>query len=283
MNMLLVDRIGFMQGRLSDQFRGKIQSFPWGTWTKEFEIGCLNNYRILEWTLDIERIHENPIMTEAGRKLISKLKERFQINIPSMTADFIMQAPFWKASNDEMGPLKSIFLNVLSSCSIAGVEIVVVPLVDNGEFDSLSQRNRFVEFILCNLNLIVDLNIKIAFETSLPPFEYLNFLNMFGQTHNIGVNYDLGNSASLGFEPTVEVSTLNKKIINVHLKDRKLYGQTVPFGRGDTDFLTAWRELKKIGYEGNFIIQGARSDTKEHVQLLNDYRKYFTDITGGKA
>ena len=281
--MPLVDRIGFMQGRLSDQSCGKIQSFPWGTWTEEFEMGFLNNYRILEWTLDIERIYENPIMTDAGRNLISKLKDRFHVNIPSLTADFIMQAPFWKASHDEMGPLKSIFLNVLSSCSIAGVQIVVVPLVDNGDFDSLSQKNCFVEFILSNLNLIKDLNIKIAFETSLPPFEYLNFLNMFGPGENIGVNYDLGNSASLGFDPATEVSTLNKKIINVHLKDRRLYGQTVPFGHGDTNFLAAWSELKKIGYEGNFIIQGARSDAKEHVQLLNYYRKYFTDIAGGKV
>ena len=283
MHSMLVDRIGFMQGRLSDQSGGKIQSFPWSSWADEFEIADQNNYSSIEWTLDIERIYENPIMTDSGRNLISKLKSRLGINIPSLTADFIMQAPFWKAHHNQVGELKSVFLDVLQACSIAGVQIIVVPLLDNGAFKTSSQKEVFVKFILDHLNLIHNLNIKIAFESNLPPLEYLKFLDSFGFTENIGVNYDLGNSASLGFDPAFEVPILNKRIINVHLKDRKLFGNTVPFGSGDTNFLSAWIELCKVGYAGNFIIQGARSPCKEHLKLLNEYREYFLKICGGNA
>ena len=67
----------------------------------------------------------------------------------------------------------------------------------------------------------------------------LNFLNMFGQSENIGVNYDLGNSASLGFEPTAEVSTLNKKIINVHRSMNFIIN-------GSSDFINATISVLKV-------------------------------------
>ena len=69
----MISRIGFMQGRLSPLINGKIQSFPWSTWDKEFEIGQNINLNMMEWTIDQERIYENPLMTEEGRDLIINL------------------------------------------------------------------------------------------------------------------------------------------------------------------------------------------------------------------
>ena len=71
-------KIGFMQGRLSPLENGKIQSFPWNNWEKEFEIGNKLKFNILEWTLDYDRLYFNPLMTNIGQKRIKQLKKKIQ-------------------------------------------------------------------------------------------------------------------------------------------------------------------------------------------------------------
>ena len=60
--------IGFMQGRLSPMQGKKIQSFPWKNWKNEFQIGRRLNFKIIEWTLDFNKLYSNPLMTDDGQK-----------------------------------------------------------------------------------------------------------------------------------------------------------------------------------------------------------------------
>ena len=78
--------------------------------------------------------------------------------------------------------------------------------------------------------------------------------------HNIYLNYDMGNSASLGYDPKEEIDILSKYIVNVHIKDRKLAGDTVPLGKGSVDFNSVLQNLKKINYKGDLILKYARED-----------------------
>ncbi len=61
------NRIGFMQGRLSPLVDGRIQAFPWTAWKDEFPIAAQNGLRLMEWTLDQDRLYENPLLTEQGQ------------------------------------------------------------------------------------------------------------------------------------------------------------------------------------------------------------------------
>ena len=54
--------LGFMQGRLSDLVNGKIQAFPWNNWENEFKSAKDINIRLMEWSIDMERLYENPLM-----------------------------------------------------------------------------------------------------------------------------------------------------------------------------------------------------------------------------
>ena len=90
------DNIGFMQGRLSDIVDGRIQAFPWSGWKTEFKNASLLGINLMEWTLDQERLYENPLMTNSGQKEIEDLSTKYNIKIPSLTGDCFMQYPFWK-------------------------------------------------------------------------------------------------------------------------------------------------------------------------------------------
>ena len=71
------NKIGFMQGRLSPIQGKKIQSFPWKTWKKEFELGYNLNFKILEWTLDSQKLYSNPLMTDEGQREIKKMCSKY--------------------------------------------------------------------------------------------------------------------------------------------------------------------------------------------------------------
>jgi hexulose-6-phosphate isomerase len=144
--------------------------------------------------------------------------------------------------------------------------------VDNGGLDNLHQENILVDFLRASENFLLSKKIKIAFESEYSPDNLTNFIDKFNPDL-FGINYDIGNSAALGFDPKEELRKYGKRIINVHIKDRKLGGTTVPLGRGNADFVNVFSGLAKICYGGNYILQTARADGDAHAEALSTYRE----------
>jgi hypothetical protein len=48
----------------------------------------------------------------------------------------------------------------------------------------------------------------------------------------------------------------------------------VPLGTGSTDFQALKNNLKRVKYEGNFILQAARGIVGDEVSLAKDNRKF---------
>src|SRR5207248_89521 len=61
--------------------------------------------------------------------------------------------------------------------------------------------------------------VAIHVETDLPPAAYLCLLDRL-PTQRIGVTYDIGNSASLGYDPSEELRAYGDRVGSVHVKDR---------------------------------------------------------------
>lgn len=266
-------KIGFMQGRLSNLVDGLIQAFPYENWIKEFSEANSIDINLMEWTLDFEGLYSNPIMSKKGRKLINSLSNKFNIQIPSLTGDCFMQEPFWKFGGSDSLKLKSIFLDVLKAASELDIKYIIVPLVDNGKIENSFQEENLKNFLLDNLDLLDESCLEILFESEYEPLRLKNFIKHFPKKY-FGINYDIGNSASLGFEPEREFELYGMYIKNVHVKDREFMGSTVYLGEGDADFNLVFKNLKQLSYEGNFILQTARSRKNEHKKLLQDFRDF---------
>ena len=268
---LLDNRVGFMQGRLSSMIDGKIQAFPWSSWRDEFSIARSLRIPLMEWTLDQERLYENPLMTEVGRVEILALCKSNGIQISSVTGDCFMQNPFWKAAGVERITLEEDFIAIAKSCYKVGVSILVVPLVDNGRLDNMKQENELVKFLKAHEIFFLSHQIKIVFESDFSPHELARFIKRLNPAV-FGINYDIGNSAALNFDPKEEFGQYGERVMNVHVKDRVLGGTTVPLGFGNANFEAVFFELSKINYKGNFILQTARAADKEHAKTLSAYR-----------
>jgi hexulose-6-phosphate isomerase len=89
------------------------------------------------------------------------------------------------------------------------------------------------------------------------------------------VNYDTGNSGSLGYRPTEEFAAYGSRIGSVHVKDRILGGGSVPLGNGSTDFPTVFEGLRKVDYCGDFTLQAARGQPGDEVKWARKNLKFL--------
>lgn len=263
--------VGFMQGRLCDLVGGKIQAFPWRDWEKEFPIAAAIGIRAMEWTLDQERLYENPLMTVDGGARIRALCDEYRMVIPSLTGDCFMQAPFWKAEGETKAALKTDFLAICRACATVDIRMVVVPLVDHGRLENTAQEDELVAFLLSQRDFLAEQSIQIAFESDFSPATLRRFIDRL-PAGRFGINYDIGNSAALGFDPSEEFAAYGARVVNVHVKDRVLGGTTVPLTTGAAQFEVVFSELAKASYKGNFILQTARATDGDHAGALSRYR-----------
>lgn len=265
------ERIGYMQGRLSPLIDGRIQSFPWDCWQDEFPVAERLGLRLMEWTLDQDRLYENPLLTCEGRATITSLCGSHLIGIPSLTGDCFMQAPFWKADGERATVLRNDFVAIATACSAVGIDMIVVPLVDNGRLDNRRQEDALVDFLQDQAPFLASHKLRVIFESDFPPAELARFIDRLAPDF-FGINYDIGNSAALGFHPGEEFAAYGSRIVNVHVKDRVLGGTTVPLGRGAADFDTVFSALARMDYGGNLILQTARANDGRHAEVLRAYR-----------
>jgi hexulose-6-phosphate isomerase len=254
-------RIGFMQGRLVDQIDGKIQAFPWQEWKLEFPRATKLGLKKMEWTIDDERFFENPFVTKEGQDKILQLQRKFNLSVPSVTGDCFMQNPFWKSCGRDQELLLRKLDLVIDSASVLGTQFIVMPLVDNGSIDTLEQAEALRTSLLSRT------------ETDFSPDDYQSFISEFPDDV-FNINYDIGNSASLDFNPTDELEAYGSRIVNVHVKDRISGGSTVPLGTGSAKFDIVFASLRKQRYTGNYILQTARAKNKDHAKVLAEYAQF---------
>ena len=226
----------------------------------------------MEWTLDQDNLSSNPLLTQDGQKEISSLCNYYGISIPSLTADCCMQAPFWKANTADRFLLEKDFLSIIQACSSLNISTVVLPLVDNGRLETSLQKETLLDFLLLHVELFRRSNVRIAFESDFSPSSLSNFIEDL-PVDVFGINYDIGNSASLDFNCAEELTLYGSRIFNVHIKDRMKFGSTVPLGMGNADFPLVFRLLRDVDYSGNFIFQTARAVDSDHLGVLRLYKE----------
>ena len=265
----MMNRLGVMQGRLVEPSPRKIQEFPKKNWESEFPILRNLGIHLLEWTIDWQGIDDNPILNESEIPKILKLQIENELVIPSATLDCFMQFPCWHDDFSESSFLRYKIL--LENGRTLGLKYLVLPLVDASSINSDYKLESLFDFCKRITPHLISAEVQIVFESDYSSLDLLDFISKFDSRY-FGVNYDIGNSASLGYSPKNEIESYGDWIKNVHVKDRELGGSTVPLGEGSADFETVFGTLASINYAGNFILQTARSSTGDHVGVIEKYR-----------
>lgn len=269
-----MNRIGIMQGRLSPPINGRIQAFPKDTWADEFPRAQAVGLQCIEWIYEVYGAEDNPLASSQGLSQMAALSRRYNVDVSSLCADYFMDRPLLRVSEAVRQERLKRLLWLLRQCSQAGIERVVLPFVDRSEIRSDRELSTVVASLRNVLPEAERLDIELHLETSLLPLRFRDLLAQLGSPY-IKVNYDIGNSAALGYDPKVEFEAYGEHIGSVHIKDRLRHGSTVPLGEGDADFTYCFAALKALGYRGDFILQVARGPQGEEVAWARHNRQFL--------
>ena len=260
-------RLAVMQGRLLPPTAGRFQSFPVGDWAAEFGLAAKAGLDCLEWIYDEFGASDNPIATDAGTDSILALGAQHHVGVVSLCADYFMDRPLLRSTQAELEERFSQLEWLLRRARRLGVERVVLPFVDASAIGSADELLEAAELLAQAAAVAGEIGVELHLETSLPPTPFAELLAVL-PPDVVKVTYDIGNSASLGYNPREEFDAYGERVGSVHLKDRVRGGGTVPLGEGDADFDAVFDALLRCGYRGDFVMQIARGERGGEVAWI---------------
>jgi len=259
--------IGIMQSRLTPSKGRGIQFFPFDEWEKEFERSVEIGLNEIDFIFDRPNYEQNPLWSHAGISRVRDLISKTGVRVNSICADLFMRLPPHNWPWTENASLCRFFLSSLTQSAYrVGAKIVEIPLLVDSSLNAAHRRTNFIGFLNLCLSTARYFGVTLAIETDLSPKELLSLASVFNG--EVKLVYDIGNSASLGYDPAEEIEMLGGCIINVHIKDRTLGGGTVPLGTGAVDFDAVFSMLAKKSYKGSFIFQAARGEDGKEIETV---------------
>jgi L-ribulose-5-phosphate 3-epimerase len=272
-----IPQLGVMQGRLLPKYQGRYQAHPVGYWQDEFRLAQKLGLNFIEFILDYEQTEKNPLMNESGLAEIQRISEQTGVQVKTICADYFMKAPLQQTLtvHESVETLKTLIINAAK----LGVKVIVIPCVDQSAFLNSQDMDCFSRNIFPARALAEKLEVSLALETDLPPVDFMELLERL-DSPVFTVNYDTGNSASLGYDPVEELFMYGSRISDVHLKDRLKGGGSVELGCGATDFASVFDTLNQISYHGPLIMQAYRDEEglivfKKQLDWLKPYLKTY--------
>lgn len=266
--------VGVMQGRLLPKYNGNYQAHPVGYWQNEFKLASERNLFSIEFILDYHLAFKNPLMHSEGIYEIQELIDSTGVNVRSICVDYLMESPLHSKSISEVNKSIEVILKLIQNVSELGVTNIVIPCVDKSSIKK-NQFNYFVKNFKPVIEKAKSKGIFLCLETDLNPVLFLELLEQFPE-EIVKVNYDTGNSASLGYDMQEEFDFYGNRITDLHIKDRVVNGGSVELGKGSVDFTLLKKLLNKYSYKNLIIMQAYRDD--EGLSIFDKQLEFFRKI-----
>ena len=223
------NKIGVMQGRLLPKYEGRYQAHPIGYWQDEFEVAGYYGLDLIEFILDFNDAEENPLLKKGGIDEIVAISQTTGVSVQTICADYFMEAPLHSSDEKTVEKSFKILERLLETAKILKITDIVIPCVDQSSLKTKEAVDRFVQQITRIIPRIEKQNINLSLETDLSPKPFVELLDKL-DSKNITVNYDIGNSAALGFDSNEELEAYGNRITDIHIKDRVLGGGPIVLG-----------------------------------------------------
>ena len=253
------NKVGIMQGRLLPKYQGRFQAHPVNYWQDEFVFARNIGLDCIEFILDYNDAEKNPLLNDSGIDEIKKIIDKTGVTVNTICADYFMEAPLHTKDHNISKQSQKILTNLLNNAAKLCVTDMVFPCVDQSSLDSQFAVEHFVKQLTPIIDDAEKHSINLSLETDLAPKPFVELLDEFDSSR-VTVNYDIGNSAALGYDPIEELESYGSKITDIHIKDRSRGGGSVMLGKGAADFGVFFDKLVEFDYKGPFIMQAYRDE-----------------------
>lgn len=151
-----------------------------------------------------------------------------------------------------------------------GVDIVVFNATEKGHY--AEGLKRFIKAVDGKgLIPIIQIHEGRSIETLEDVQEVLDVVGP-----QVKVLHEVGSYHAKGISWKKVCDTFGKRIALVHLKDMT-GAENKPFGKGEIDIPALIREMKSLGYEGDYVVEMATKDRENTTQYIADALKYVRE------
>lgn len=276
---MLKSKFLLVQGRTLPQIDESLQSFP-SNWIEEFPLIEKLGFDGIEWIYDKKSEYNNPILNLEQHENIKMISKKYNVSLENIVFDWFIIHPLIKNNNITLSTKIEKLIDLLDTSEKIGFQRVIFPLLEGNSIHDSNEMELFLKIfsddILPTLNLK---KLEIHFETSMSPNDEFNFISKLNNPQT-KICFDMGNSASLGFDCTEVLNKIHPFLGSVHVKDRLKNGGTVPLGEGSVDFFTVFSILNKINFSGPISFQAHRDKNSNNIELLQSYLMFINNIIG---
>lgn len=270
---MTVQKIGVMQGRLLPPEPGRFQSFPADRWRDEFALARDSGLACIEWIYEEPNEDRNPLRTDQGIAEMRRFSADTGVGVWSICADYYMTRRLIGEDGKPVADVVKHLAWLIERARLLAITYIVLPFVDSSALRSAAEKAALVPLMRAMAPLAAAAQVELHLETDFPPQQLAQVLTGIGHPA-VKANYDIGNSASLGFDCREELTLLAPWLGSVHVKDRARGGGTVPLGTGNANLPEAFRLIAQAGFDRWFIMQVARGRAGDEVAWCVENRRY---------
>lgn len=267
--------LGIMQGRLVPREDERYQGFPWRGWRDEFTHAAADGFDAIEFIFEQGR-DTHPLLAPEGLAEIEALAAASGVAVRTVCADEFLVQPLHADDDAARSAAWQLLDALIASVQRLGVTHITVPCLDGSSMPNQAAIDRLVKGLRTRTGALEQAGIQLCLETDLPATRLRRLLDGVGH-EAVGVTYDMGNCASLGFRASDDLEAYGDRIGVVHIKDRPVGQSSVPLGEGAVDFEAVIRGLTAKGYEGPWILQAARDDGDADRAVARHQADYFSE------
>lgn len=257
---------GVMQGRLSQQTPQGYQAFPQIYWQEEFKIAESLNFDHIEWIVD-HNYKMNPIFNTV---LLKKFFFGQKVKVLTVCGDYFMNHRL-----DNESEATNTLIELVDAMQSLEIQYLVLPFVDQSSSYNVYGKKNFLKALFKIDESIKSYSTKIAIECDLNSVDLCDIFTEIN-LNRFSINYDIGNSAALGYNHFEELDAYAKHIKILHIKDRVIGGASVPLGTGDAKIMQALKELKP--FEENIITTLQCFRDLSGIEILRDQKVYLEKL-----
>ncbi|MBU5366170.1 L-ribulose-5-phosphate 3-epimerase [Enterococcus devriesei] len=265
------------------------KALPQGiTWAERFSLTQELGFDFIEMSID--ETDERLARLDWTDEQIAQLREEMfatNVRINSICLSGHRRFPFGSTDPEKQKTAQKIMSKAIRFAHKLSIKVIQVAGYDvYYEKKSITSREAFIQGMKASVKEASTYGIMLSVEIMDDPFmnSITKFLEIKRQIHSpyLQVYPDLGNlSAWPENNPALELERGIDCITSIHLKDTypvtdESAGQfrDVPFGEGCVDFLGLLKNLKRLDYDGTFLIEmwsEKSQDFRQDIQAAKEY------------
>ncbi len=252
-------------------------------WQEKLSMAYQAGYSFMELSIDtsnerLERLKWDKIK----KRKLKKIAEDIEIPLLTMCLSAHRRFPIGSANKELRNEGMRIMENAILFAFQLGIRIIQVAGYDvrMDEVSTDTTKETYLKNLRKSVELASKLGVVLAIENvdiiSAGSIETIMYYVNKIKSPWLQIYPDIGNLSAMKLDVLKELGLGKTHIAALHVKDtKKNVFRGIPYGEGDVDFISVFKELKRINFHGPLLMELWADDKKNNLNIISDSRDWI--------